>query len=83
MTNDVKDLYSGNGAREAVAGWLNVPLERADVFLAALWVEGFKLVPVDDKEEEFRLRLQRQAVDIMNSSASQKYAPPAGFTPWG
>ena len=51
MTNDVKDLYSGNGAREAVAGWLNVPLERADVFLAALWVEGFKLVPVDDKEE--------------------------------
>ena len=51
----------GNGAREAILAWLNSPpvaspaeetffAVSADALLAYLYVEGFKVVPLEDKD---------------------------------
>ncbi len=62
MTNVVQfycPMNRGNGARESVIryfeeGPLNpmaIPMLRADHLLAALWVAGFKVVPLDANDE--------------------------------
>ena len=51
----------GNGAREAIMAWLDAPpvanpaeetffAVSADALLAYLYVEGFKVVPLEDKD---------------------------------
>jgi hypothetical protein len=63
LFNDRKEFRNpGRGAREAVIAWLNAPAQHdfpviknepedtADGFLAFLWVEGFKVVPIGDDE---------------------------------
>ena len=60
MENDAK-FRPGNGAREAVIRWLDgKPIAdpehpdffsvSADNLLAYLWVEGFKIVPIEPHE---------------------------------
>ena len=56
---NVVKLNPGNGAREALIRIMpdmpkvEVPDPlRADMILASLWCEGFKIVPLDPKDEE-------------------------------
>jgi hypothetical protein len=41
------DDGSGNGARPIIAAFYRGDYEQADQFLAALWIKGFKIVPLD------------------------------------
>ncbi len=42
----VNDDGAGNGARPIIAGFYRGDYKQADRFLAALWVKGFKVVPL-------------------------------------
>jgi hypothetical protein len=48
VDRSANDDGSGNGARPIIAGFYRGNYVEADRFLAALWLKGFKVVPVDD-----------------------------------
>ena len=47
VDRSVKDGGSGNGVRRIIAGFYRGNYQEVDRFLAALWLKGFKVVPLN------------------------------------
>jgi hypothetical protein len=52
-------MHKGNGAREVLIEFLSIPVfepqgmgQIADRLLAYLWIEGYKIVPLTDEDDE-------------------------------